>query len=177
MNRFFRILLSGSILLTLSACGFRPMYGTHAAAPSATGQTTEASLADVEIGNIPDRPGLYLRNALIDRFYANGVPAAPRYVLSVSPIVERKRNLDLTKSVEATRYQLQLITKITLTDTRNPAAPVLVRDLYSTNSYNALESEFATRVTEDAARLSGLNDLARQIELNLALFLNRASQQ
>jgi LPS-assembly lipoprotein len=176
MSKFFPLILSGGILLSLSACGFQPMYGTHAAAPSATGETAEAALADIEISNIPDRSGLYLRNALIDRFYANGAPSAPRYILNVSPVVERKRDLDLTKSAEATRYQLYLSTTLTLTDTRNPSAPVLTRALFSTNSYNALESEFATRVTEDSARLSGLNDLARQIELNLALFLNRTHQ-
>ncbi len=164
-------LLALSAVLLLSGCGFQPMHGKYSAAAQAE---KGAGLDTVEIANIRDANGTYLRNALIDRFYSSGYPNAPRYTLSIAPINEREVELDITKSSEATRSQLRLETVMTLTDKQNPGTPVLQRSLRSISSYNQLESEFATHVTEQAARESGLNDLARQIELNISLFLNRS---
>jgi hypothetical protein len=165
-------LLALSAILLLPGCGFHPMHGKYAAAQAAQ---KGAGLDTVEIANIRDANGTYLRNALIDRFYSGGYPSAPRYTLTVTPVLEREVELDITKSSEATRSQLRLETVMTLTDKQNPGSPVLQRSLRAISSYNQLESEFATHVTEQAARESGLNDLARQIELNISLFLNRTS--
>ena len=148
------------------------MYGTHAKAPSVSGGTVEAGLDQVAIGNIQDREGVYLRNALIDRFYRNGTPANPRYDLGISPITENKASLDITTSSETTRAQLTQSTVLSLRDRQNGQL-VLQRTLSSITSYNILESEFATRVSEENARQSGLDDIARQAELQISLFLNR----
>lgn len=148
------------------------MYGSQSAI---SGQSAASALAAVEIGNIPDREGVYLRNALIDRFYTDGYPSSPRYALTVSKVTEAQRNLDITKSSEATRSQLIQTVSIALTDTQAPGKPVLEQSLSTTSSYNVLESEFATRVSADNARMSGLNDLARQIELALTLYLSRTA--
>lgn len=171
---YTRLLLVFAAVLPLSGCGFAPMYGDHAAPAGAANGASAATLSNIVISNIPDRSGVYLRNALIDRFYTNGYPVNPAFTLSVEPVKEVQRDLDLTKSSEATRNQLTLSTTLKLYDAEDPTKPVLVRPLSSINSYNVLESEFATRVTEDSARLSGLNDLARQIELNIVLYLNRS---
>ena len=163
-------LLALSAVLLLSGCGFHPMHGKYAQSAAAQ---KGAGFDSIEITNIRDANGTFLRNALIDRFYSNGYPSSPRYTLTIKPIYERERDLDITKSSEATRSQLLMDTTITLVDKENPGTPVLVREIRSISSYNQLESEFATHVTEQAARESGLNDLARQIELNISLFLNR----
>lgn len=159
-------------LALLSACGFQPMYGSYAKAPSVSGGTVETGLDQVSIGNIQDREGVYLRNALIDRFYRNGTPANPRYELTMSAVRENKASLDITTSSETTRAQLTQTSVLTLVD-RQTMQPVLVRSLNSVTSYNVLESEFASRVTEENARKSGLDDIARQAELQISLFLNR----
>ncbi len=165
-------LLTLSTVLMLGGCGFHPMHGKYAASAAAQ---KGAGFDTIGIANIRDANGTYLRNSLIDRFYSNGYPVAPRYTLTIAPIVEREVELDITKSSEATRSQLRLETVMTLNDTQNPSTPVLQRELKSISSYNQLESEFATHVTEQGARESGLNDLARQIELNISLFLNRTA--
>lgn len=162
-----KILVIASLLL-LAACGFEPMYGRNI--NEYTG--VESNLAQVDIGNIPDREGQYVRNALIDRFYRTGRPANPIYDLSIDPIVESLVDLDITKSSDATRGQLREQTKIRLTDHRTGQV-VLERDLRSITSYNILGSEFATRVTEDNARTNALDDLARQIEMQLNLYFKR----
>ncbi len=168
------LLLYTAPFFLLSACGFQPMYGSAANAPSVSGSTTEAGLDQVEIANIRDAQGVFLRNALIDRFYRHGYPSNPRYELQFGPITETKVNLDITTSSETTRSQLYQTTTLTLFDRQSGSSkPVLSRPLASSSSYNVLESEYATRVSEQSARESSLEDIARQAELQISLFLNR----
>ncbi len=164
-------LFAAVLVLLLSACGFRPMYG-DLAADSAGSTVMYDAFSQVAVGNIPDREGQYLRNLLLDRLYVSGTPAAPAYKLSVGRIRERLRDLDITKSADATRGQLILRSRITLVDTQS-GETVLDRDLRAVTSYNILSSQFTTRVSEENARKNALADLARQIETQLSLYFQR----
>lgn len=157
-------------VLLLTACGFQPMYGTH----SASTQKNESgqSLADIDIAMLPDREGQILHNELIDIMQPRGPSADTRYKLTFSDLRIAIRELDLTKSSEATRAQVSANVSIYLTDLKT-GERVLNRSLKSISSYNILPSEFATNVTEDNARDNALRDLARQIQLQLSLYLNR----
>lgn len=161
------ILLVALIMLTVSACGFSPMYSQKASHSSMT-----SHLDQIYIQSIPDREGQYLRNALIDRFYRHGRPAVPSYDLAVAPLRETLTDLDITKSSDATRGQLRLDTKMVLSD-KISGAQLASYDLVSITSYNILQSQFTTRVAEDNARMSALDDLARQIETRLALYFQK----
>ena len=152
-------------LFILAACGFEPMYGRNI--DERVG--VENRLAKVQINNIPNREGQYLRNALIDRFYRAGRPDAAVYVLSVEPIIENLVDLDITKNSDATRGQLLLESDMALSNAKTGEV-LLQRDLRAITSYNILGSEFATRVSEENARTNALEDLARQIELQLNLY-------
>lgn len=153
-------------VLLLAACGFQPMYGKNKY--TATG--VEDKLALIEIGSIPDREGQYLRNALIDRFYRNGRPENPQLRLTFSPIYESRNNLDITKNSGATRAQLRLSTEMKLQNKKTKEI-LLERKLLSITSYNVLSSEFSTRVSEDNTRLNALDDIARQAEQQINLYL------
>lgn len=167
MSQFLKTLCVCALLL-LAGCGFRPVYGVY----SQTDETIESSLADVGITLIPDREGQYLRNALIDRFYRNGEPVNPQYILNVRSLNESLAKLDITKDSDSTRGQLKISTNFTLIDTHT-GETVLTRSIRSIASYNLLASEFATRVSEDSTRLNALDDLARQIEQQVSLYLKR----
>ena len=164
-------LLAFIACVALTSCGFQPMYGTHSSAAHINEETGQA-FSQIEIGMIADREGQFLRNELIDRLNSSGTPQNAKYVLGFSPLVVNKRELDLTKSSEATRSQIIATTdlKLSLKDTNEV---VLSRPLKSISSYNILPSEFATNVTENAARESALKELARQAELQLSLYFNR----
>ncbi len=164
-----RILLAIFLTVVVSACGFEPMYGNGVGGRN---ENIQSALAQIDIANIPDREGQYLRNLLIDRFYRNGRPATHSYLLTVAPIQEGTVDLDITKSSDATRAQLQLKTAMTLKDL-NSGEVVLTRKLHAVSSYNVLTSEFATRVSEQNTRENALNELARQIELQIGLHLRR----
>jgi LPS-assembly lipoprotein len=149
--------------LSLSSCGFTPMYGTQA------GKPTAQNLEQIDIAIIPNREGQFLRNALMDRFYTSGVPTAPTHRLKISTLQEQTYNFDITVDSEATRRQLKLSTAMHLIDLETNKT-VLNRPLLSIASYNVLQSEFSTIVTEQSARENALNDLARQIERQLSLY-------
>ncbi len=164
MTRFLALI---PFLLTLTACGFHPVHGDFRSS-----QQDGKALPQIGIDVIPDREGQILRNELIDRLHLDGTPTDPRYQLSIARITEYDKELAITKSSEATRAQLSLKTSMSLAD-RKTGKVVLSRDVQALTSYNVLESEFATRVTESSARENAIRDLARQIDLNLNLYFNR----
>lgn len=157
-------------LMFISACGFTPTYAVKQETIKQQAAVPQ-QLNNIDIALIPDREGVYLRNSLIDRFYKNGYPSDARYQLIISPIKENISNFDITVFSEATRRQLKLTTSMRLLD-RQTQEPVLQRSLSAVTSNNVLQSEFSTRVTEQSARESALNDLARQIEQHIALYFN-----
>lgn len=164
-----KTLLLSFLLPLLAACGFSPMYAKN----SVSGTTPiKSELNQIDISIIPDRSGQFLRNELIDRFYMNGYPAAPKYVLNVLPINETITDFDITVESEATRQQLKLTTSFVLKDLEENKT-VLQRSVTSITSNNILESEFSTMITEQSARDAALNDLARQIERQLALYFSQ----
>lgn len=162
-----KLVILSSVLL-LSACGFQPLYGSGVG----DAQNVTEGLNSISIQNIPDREGQYLRNALIDRFYKGGRPVDIDYVLTVSPIRETKRDLDITIESDTTREQLRLDTSMTLRY-KNTGEVVMDRKLYALSSFNVLSNEYATRVSENSSRENALDDLARQIELQIALFMKQ----
>ncbi len=158
------------LMLCLSGCGFTPLYGEPSESAK---EQIGAGFDQIFIENIPDREGQYLRNALIDRFYSAGRPDAASYRLYIEPIAERKTDLDITKSSDATRAQMRLSTEMILSD-RVSGRNLLRRKLVSITSYNILQSHFTTQVSEQNARRNALDDLARQVEQQLALYFKRA---
>src|SRR5690606_240502 len=107
----------------------------------------ETYLQSVAISNIPNREGQFLRNLLMDRFYRHAKPDSPLYTLTIDPLEEYIRNLDITVTSDATRGQLQLRTRMRLVE-NNTGAVVLERKLSAITSYNILVSEFTNQVSE-----------------------------
>ena len=57
----FRTIAIVFLIITLSACGFKAMYGEN----NLAGASILVQRPDIEIDNIPNQTGQYLRNALI----------------------------------------------------------------------------------------------------------------
>ncbi|MDE1151501.1 MAG: LPS assembly lipoprotein LptE [Micavibrio sp.] len=154
--------------LALPSCGFQPMYGDSGTSGAARASTKSL----VEIGNIPDRNGQYLRNQLIDRLYLKGRPADAPYVLTLSPLKDNLTNLGIRRDATSTRGMLEIYATMTLTD-RLTAKPVLTRQVRSVGSYNELDNQFATVVSEQALKDHMLEELADSITTELNLFFSR----
>lgn len=155
-----------ALLIGLGACGFRPLYSER----HNVGVTAE--LAATRIDLIADRTGQKLHNFLLDRFNPKGLAARPRYGLKVT-VQTRRRELGIRKDETATRANLTLTARYTLRDWRTN------RSLYqgtssSTNSYNILESDFATLTALNDATTRAARELSEKIKTRLSIFFSRA---
>jgi len=154
-------------LFFISACGFQPIYATRPNGPDISQQ-----LAQIQITNIPDRSGQKIRNLLIDRMYTQYRPKNPLYTLSIFSIKEIRRSLGIKKDASATRSQIVITLNLNLIETATGKS-VMKRALKSTNSYNILDSQFTTMVTEKDARERALSQLSDDIMTQLSLYFNR----
>ncbi len=151
--------------LGLGACGFRPLYGT-----AADGTSSFDDLETVQIDPLPDRVGQQLHNLLRDRINPRGQPREPRYVLRIS-LSERREALAIEEDETATRTNLRLSARFNLVELDSNAV-VFKGFSNSINSYNIVESQFATYVSEQDARERALRELSEDIRLRLATYFS-----
>lgn len=69
--------LGAFALLTLSSCGFTPLYG------GPHGRVATNALETVQVQNMPERAGQMVRLKLQQDFYRNGPPVQALYTLTV----------------------------------------------------------------------------------------------
>ncbi len=155
-----------ALLIGLGACGFRPLYSERHNA----GVTAE--LAATRIDLIADRSGQKLHNFLLDRFNPKGPAAQPRYGLKIK-VLTLRRELGIRKDETATRANLILTATYTLRDWRTS------RSLYSgvsrsANSYNILESDFATLAALNDVTTRAARDLSEKIKTRLSIYFSQA---
>jgi LPS-assembly lipoprotein len=147
----------------LSGCGFQPLHGDR---------TEQADLAAVSIARIMDRSGQQLRNALLDRLNPKGATARPLYVLQVI-IEEDLQELAIRKDELVTRANLMIVAKYGLVLARD-GSMLTEGTSHSITSFNIPTEEYSAIVAEQDARRRGIELLAEDIELHLALFFRRA---
>ena len=163
-----RLLAAGvaaGLLTLLPGCGFRPLYGS--------GQGTAASLEQVAIATIPDRPGQILRNLLIDRFHHDGQPARAVYRLDAR-ITSSEQKVAVRQDASPQRVQLLLTVPFKLVETAT-GRTVLEGNSRSFVPYNVLEERFAGLVVAEDAYERGLGEISEDITARVAMFLARGS--
>lgn len=167
-----RALALVSLLLLPAGCGFEPMY----ARPSAEAQkSVAAAYSNVEIANIPDRDGQYLRNALIDRLYLAGRPADAAFVLEFEPLDKTLTNQAVRKDATYTRALMEISTVMRLRD-RKSGAVVLERKQRAFGSYNLLDNQFATLSSKESLNDHLLDELADSVQTALALHFHNQNK-
>ncbi len=155
-------------LLLPAACGFKPLYGEH----SGVFDAANALESGIEVANIQDREGQFLRNQLIDRLNLKGRPAEAPYILTVAPLKTELTNLGIRKDATSTRAMLQVSSKMILTE-RATGKAVLVRDIRAVGGYNQLDNQFATLVSKASVSDHMLEELADTVVTEIALYFNR----
>lgn len=167
--RFIMILLPLGAMVALSACGLRPIYGTGSGDPR-----LREDLSNIEIALIPEKEGLDLRNELMDRLYAHGRPADPKYRLVIPSVEMESYGLGISKDASASRAQLRARVDMVLVDQAS-GEKLLERRLYAVSSYNVLDSHFTTLVSKTEAEKNTINELAGQIAIQLELYFTGES--
>ncbi|MEI8394940.1 MAG: LPS assembly lipoprotein LptE [Rhodospirillaceae bacterium] len=159
-------MLPGLVLL-LGACGFRPMVGAHSAGSE--------SLADVTIASIEDRSGQQLRNALIDRFYRSGRPAAPTYTLEVKLNAGDAAQV-VQKDSTPTQSQWTVTADYRLLHNATGKA-VFQGSSRALAAYNLTNYQYSSYVAQQSALDRSIGSLADEITGRIALYVQRDPDQ
>lgn len=151
--------------LALAACGFRPLYGERSAA-----SVSAPELAAVQIDTIPNREGQIVRNSLLDKMRPRGGAQKELYRLSIALSVGRE-SFGIRADDTATRSSMTMVASYTLSDIATGQA-LLSASSRAVSSYNILDSDFATYISEnDAMRRTAVN-LSEEIKTRIAIFLS-----
>ena len=148
----------------LAGCALEPV---HARRPQ-DGVSVATALAQIEVAPIPDRIGLLLRRRLEERLAPGGAQVPRQYRLRVK-LRSSSAGALIGKSETVTRSDLTLAAEFELRE-RGSERPALRGWARSVHSHDVLESAFATRAAERAARERGVEVLSAQIARRLALF-------
>ncbi|MDJ0611253.1 MAG: LPS assembly lipoprotein LptE [Kiloniellales bacterium] len=153
-------------LLTVSGCGFRPLY-----APSEGPDTVQqTSFAQTRIVPLTGQSGQKLHNLLRDRLNPEGQRVEHLYILRVL-LESRVVSLGIREDETATRANL-IVTAIYTLTSREGAVLFEARS-ESVNSYNILDAFYATSVSEEDALDRGLREVANEIERRLGIYFTR----
>lgn len=152
----------------LGGCGFKPLYGTSSGDPNAAGK-----LAQVEIGNIPDRRGQILRNHLTDRFYHDGYPQQTAYRLDIA-LESRSDKVALRNDASTERWQLTSVANFHLID-KTTNKSVLDGVSQAQIGYTVLDQQYGSLATANAVQERSLGELADDITIRVAAVLGRGS--
>ena len=152
------------LLVPLIGCGFRPLYGDH------TKNEARLDFLGIEIAPIKDREGHLLRNELVRRLHAGGKPNAVVYRL-LNKLSESKSSLAVKKSAFATRGNLMISSTFWLIRTTD-GSTVFSATSQVTVSYNILDSEFASLLSEKNARERGVRELSEDMRTRLGVFFD-----
>ncbi len=166
----YRRYLAVVLALSLTGCGFQPLYGSK----SNGGSGADAALNDVAIANIPDREGQMLRNRLIDRMYHDGRPENPHYRLEIT-LQESETALGIRRDATASRTRVDLTAHYVLRQISDNKA--LIDTTAKTSvSFNQLDAQYATLTSREDAKERALNEVGEQIVNRLALYFGTQNQ-
>ncbi len=162
---FFRFVCACTLLVALTACGFRPLYS------KAENRAISQELAHIRISAIEDREGQVIHNFLLDCLNPDGRRADTIYTLRVA-VSRDTKEIGLKFTEEATRAQLTLIAGYFLT--RDIDGKLLAEgSVRSVNNYNISSSEFARLVSERDATERAARELSDEIKTRLSVYFSR----
>ena len=153
----------------LTACGFGPLYGDREQTAAA-----EDQLELVTVPPIADRLGQLVRIELTNRLTPTQ-PAPPAiYTLPVK-LTESRASLAVRKDSSETRANLTITATFELFRISD-GARLTSGAFRSVNSYDVVDSDYATLAAESDARRRGAKDIADGIIDRLAILLSRTQQ-
>lgn len=155
--------------VVLSACGYRPLYGTSSVTPE-----VERHLASIQVKPIANRPGQMMRIALKQRLAPKSNGSKDVYQLTVT-LNESLSTLAVEESAFATRANLSLSAHYTLIQLADNAQ-LLDGTAKTVASYNILSSDFATIAAKDDARERAILELADTLRTRMAIYFHGPAQ-
>jgi LPS-assembly lipoprotein len=153
--------------LSLSGCGFRPMYGKSSADPAVMSE-----LASVQVATIPDRNGQMLHNALLTGLNPMGEPQHPAYLLTVS-LTTSDSALATLPDDTASRNLVTYTANYILTQ----KGKILAQGTSTKEvSYDYLKQHFSDITAQESVNKRAADQVAGEIRNNLAAYFIRAAE-
>jgi LPS-assembly lipoprotein len=166
MKRVFVLSLAAAAALTLSGCGFRPLYATES-----TPAGISVYFEQIFVGEIDGRTGRTLRNQLMDAFTPGGTPKSAAYRLEI--VLEgQKEGLAIQDNADITRYNYTLSAKYKLIDAAN--SQVMNTGVSrAIAGYNVVNEQFSTQIAQRDAEERAAREIGEDIRLRLGVFFER----
>lgn len=153
-------------LVTLSACGLRPLYG------GGSSGVVASTMRSITVGPIAGQSGWLMRNKLVERLGESG-GAAPAYRLDVT-LDDNITAFGLRSDRAATRERRTLRARYQLVRLSNGMV-VLDATAGSDAGIDIVSSEYATVAAEQTALENLTDTVADQVAARLALYASRTA--
>ncbi len=152
-------------LLSLSACGFKPIYAVK------QGGSTSTQLQNIVIAPAGDRTTQLVRNSLISQFSNSGESESPQYFLTLtiseavsSVLVRRTTDIQRSNLTLRAQYRLQTADRRTVLTSGNTV---------SIASYNRVSRDFGTISHSEFANVSAEKDARKRAAVSVAEDITR----
>jgi LPS-assembly lipoprotein len=157
--------------LTLSGCGFQPLYAKK---PK---EDVSKIFAGVKIDSIPGRSGQELKAALEDHLNPGGaIPQKPTYRLSLT-LVNSTVPIGVARDGTVSRFNIYVTSHYTLYRIADDKA-VTSGDLSYVNSYNNLANEYySTYISEQDAIKRNVTEIAQLYRQRLSTYLDAGAPE
>ena len=170
-----RFLVSALAVVATSACGFHPLYGEINGGPGAQARFETVYVPPIDLENYGYNVGYNVRNDLLDVMHAKSRVEGALYDLQIV-LADRNEGIGIqnetignVKEVEITRYNYTLTASYQLVDRKT--RQVLTKGTASSlSAYDVVTSPYATQVAQQDAEARTAQDIARQLQLRLAVY-------
>ena len=162
-------------LMLFSACGWEPLYVQKDAGWFAKDASTVSEMAQIKVETIPERFGQQLRNHLLDALTPKGVPAQPRYRLSIIPSEVEIERQALREDITATRERTRYHVRYTMYDTDGNV--LFEGDSLAFVSYDILSNPYSTTMAQKSAQQDAAKIIADDIILRIGAFFHTVSSE
>jgi|APTNR8051073442_1049403.scaffolds.fasta_scaffold10096_2 LPS-assembly lipoprotein len=153
------------VTLALSACGFRPLYGTSSGPEESA---VMEKLAAVDVGIVADRSGQILRNELRDLLNPGRLSVPDTYRLE-AVVDEDEQDVALQSTGFATRTAVRLTARYQLIDSKSGSV-LLNSKTRVVSTFNIISNKYSTVVAGESARERGIRQIAQEIRQRLAVY-------
>ena len=156
-----------ALAVSLSGCGFRPLYGTIGFDPAA-----QAIFASIYVEPIDqERVGYELRNNLIDLLRSANRTQGSSYRLTVD-VTETREGTAVQSDATITRYDLAFVAKYELTDANLKS--VLKGQETTLESFDVAQSPYSSLAGQADAERRAAQDMAEHIRIDLGVHFSHA---
>jgi LPS-assembly lipoprotein len=156
------------VAVTLSGCGFTPLYGKSGV--SSSPEVVDA-MATVAIRPLPDRQGMKLRQVLREGLQPTGLTRAV-YDLDVN-FAQRIEELGIRPDATSSRANMVMSATFSLYE---KGQRVFGDRVQSTVSYNILDDQYATVASQADAENRGIRQIGEEIRTRLAVYFHERAK-